>query len=211
MNKYIFNCNDCNTRCDGVSHKKYIFKDDLKYSEEKENNLINEINKVNGFHADKCELDGYPDVEIKYLPTGEVFYIEVKAQRRTFMSVKESLPDADLTPSETVALNLSDLKRYFKIYDEIKKPIYIMWSLENRPCIVKEQETNFYYQDINELKKIYSKYYNKRRFKRKTGKGDYVNGQHKGVIVNYHFSLNELEEFDLDKVLNQAIKDKNTI
>ena len=33
----------------------------------------------------------------------------------------------------------------------------------------------------------------------------------KAIIVNYHFSLNELEEFDLDKVLNQAIKDKNTI
>ena len=33
-----------------------------------------------------------------------------------------------------------------------------------------------------------------RRFKRRSGYGDVVNGKHKGVVVNYHFSLNELDD-----------------
>ena len=35
---------------------------------------------------------------------------------------------------------------------------------------------------------------NFRKFKRASGKGDIVDGVHKGVLVNYHFSLNELLE-----------------
>ena len=55
--------------------------------------------------------EGYPDVEVLNKPTGTVFYIEIKAQRITFMSVKRILPEGGLELSETLALNLNDLLR----------------------------------------------------------------------------------------------------
>jgi len=42
------------------------------------------------------------------------------------------------------------------------------------------------------LKDIYARYETKRRFRRKSGTGDVIDDVHKGVVVNYHFSLNEL-------------------
>jgi hypothetical protein len=35
------------------------------------------------------------------------------------------------------------------------------------------------------------------RFRRASGYGDVVNGVHKGVVVNYHFSLEELKPFNI--------------
>ena len=109
------------------------------------------------------------------------------------MSVQRLLPQAGLTPSETVALNLSDLQRYFDIYAETHIPISIIWVLQNRPCIVPAGESLYFYQTITELYKIHQKYGNKRTFRRRSGRGDIVDGVHKGVVVNYHFSLNELK------------------
>ena len=42
---------------------------------------------------------------------------------------------------------------------------------------------------------IYNLEKDKRLFKRKSGEGDIVDGVHKGVTVNYHFSLTELKEW----------------
>lgn len=43
VNKYIFNCDLCTTRCDGVSKGIYIFSNDVDYSELKERKLISQI------------------------------------------------------------------------------------------------------------------------------------------------------------------------
>jgi len=206
MNKFIFDCNICNTKCDGKSKGIYIFMNDVEYSERKEKQMIAQINTVDGYEAKKCELEGYPDIEVLHKPTGKVFYIEIKAQRRTFMSVKRILPNGGLEPSETLALNLSDLLRYFAIRKEINKPVFILWCLENRPCIVPEGKTYYYYQDIKILEEIYQNVGDKRRFRRESGSGDVVNGQHKGVVVNYHFSLNELDELHILELLKRGIK-----
>lgn len=206
MNKFVFDCNLCSTKCDGKSKGVYIFTSDVEYSECKEKQLISQINTIDGYEAKKCELEGYPDIEVLYKPTNKVFYIEIKAQRRTFMSVKKILPEGGLEPSETLALNLSDLLRYFKIRKEINKPIFILWCLENRPCIVPDGKTNYYYQDTIKLEKIYDNIGDNRRFRRESGKGDFVNGQHKGVVVNYHFSLNELEELHILELLKKGIE-----
>lgn len=204
-NEYIFNCDLCTTRCDGVSKGVYIFSNDVDYSELKENKLITQINTIDGFYAKKCDLDGYPDIEVTHTASGKIFYIEIKAQRRTFMSVKRILPDGGLEPSETLALNLSDLLRYFEIRRNIHKPIYIIWCLENRPCIVPDGKTNYYYQDTKILEDIYNKVGDRRRFRRESGRGDVVNGQHKGVVVNYHFSLNELKELHILELLKEGV------
>lgn len=187
------NCSTCTTRCDGKSKGKYIFKDDVKYSEEREAFVISKINELDGYHAEKCEKDGYPDIKVTH--NGEVFYIEIKAQRRTFMSVKKYLPNSNLCPSETMALNRSDLLRYFKIAEADGVKVFILWCLEERPCVVEPGKTRYFYQDTEKLSRIYSLAGATRTFRRESGKGD-VNekGEHKGVTVNYHFSLNELKE-----------------
>ncbi len=198
---YDYECSSCINRCDGKSKGIYLFNNDVEFSESRENQLIKQINSVEGFFAQKCEKDGYPDIEIEYLPTGKRFFIEVKVQRRTFMAIERLLPDADLTPSQTMALNLSDLVRYFQIHDKERKPVFILWCLLERPCVVPEGQTQYYYQDIERLREIYYHYGDARRFKRKSGYGDIVNGQHKGVVVNYHFGLQELMPFRISHIL----------
>lgn len=207
MNKFLFDCSVCPTRCDGISKGIYNFISDVEYSENKENQIIDLINSFDGFHAQKCELEGYPDIEVYHIQSNKRFFVEIKAQRRTFMSVKRILPDGGLEPSETLALNLSDLLRYFDIQKEENVPIFILWCLENRPCIVPDGETYFYYQDTRVLEDIYKSILDKRRFRRESGRGDYVNGQHKGVVVNYHFSLNELDELIIEELLRRGIEE----
>ena len=196
LSKNCFNCATCPTPCDGISKEVYLFENDLAFSEYFENELIAHINSSDDFKARKSPLAEFPDVEVSEKASDKIaFYIEVKVQRRTFMSVQKILPQSGLIPSETVALNLSDFLRYFKLAEKNNLKIYVLWVLLNRPCIVSDSEKKFFYSDTENLEKIYQKEKDKRRFRRKSGEGDVVNGEHKGVVVNYHFSLNELKEW----------------
>ena len=195
LSTYVFDCSVCHTRCDGKSKAVYIFEKDTVFSEHFENMIIDKINLSQKYDAAKCNEAGYPDVAV-YNKNGQLSnYVEVKVQQRTFMTVKRILPESGLLPSETVALNLSDLLRYFTIFDETKIPISIVWVLLNRPCITTENAPLFFYQRIEKLREIYLENKDKRRFRRKSGEGDIVEGEHKGVTVNYHFSLKELLEW----------------
>jgi len=194
IKKNIFNCEICPTPCDGISKGKYFFKNDVEFSEYFENKIIDYYNSKNYFRANKTSEPGYPDIFLENQKSKTSFYIEIKVQRRTFMSVKKYLPNSNLFPSETIALNQSDLVRYFELRKNIDKNIYIMWILLNRPCIVNGSSENYYIQDINKLEEIFNREKENRRFRRKSGAGDVVNGEHKGVVVNYHFSLNELDK-----------------
>lgn len=201
---YLFNCSLCLTKCDGKSLMKYDFLNDVQYSEKYEKQLIDKINAL-GLFAKKTERSQYPDVEVYDKKDGNILcFIEVKVQRRTFMTVEKHLPNGSLIPSETVALNQSDLQHYIEQSKVESAPIFIMWVLSNRPCITGNT-TKFYYNHIDILKDIFEYYKDKRRFRRKSGVGDIVNGQHKGVVVNYHFSLNELLPFSINDFL-RAIK-----
>ncbi len=195
LNPFLFDCNICKTRCDGKSKGVYNFKNDVDFAEEQEQLIIDKINKNPNYFARKTKEAGYPDIEIFNKNNELVSYLEIKAQRRTFMSVERILPQSKLKPSETLALNLSDLKRYFLIEEQTKTPISILWVLMNRPCIITDNDKRFFYQKTTKLKEIYQNEQNKRKFRRESGKGDIVNGIHKGVTVNYHFSINELKEW----------------
>lgn len=197
---YQMNCSNCTTRCDGKSRGKYIFMNDVEFSEHHENELINKIIAF-GLYAKKTERDGYPDIEVYEAPNGPIrCFIEVKSIRRTFMAIKNCLPAANLCPSETVVLNESDLVRYINIAGQESVPVYVLWVLAERPCIVPNGQVMYFIQNIRELEKIYVNYGNMRRFRRKSGEGDVVNGQHLGVVVNYHFSLNELVPFNINNI-----------
>ncbi len=192
-----FNCATCPTPCDGISKDVYMFQNDSAFSEHFEDELIAHINSSNDFKARKTSVPECPDIEVMDKASGSLlFYIEVKVQRRSFMSVEKILPDSKLIPSETIALNLSDLLRYFELAENSKLKIYVLWVLLNRPCILGEKEKRFFYSDTENLQDIYKKVKDTRRFRRKSGEGDVVNGEHKGVVVNYHFSLNELKEWN---------------
>ena len=198
---YRFRCDCCATKCDGKSIGVYNFMNDAEYSGHFEQELIRSI-KERGYFAMKTEREQYPDVEVYDREGGELLcFIEVKAQRRTFMSVAKCMPNCGLVPSETVALNQSDLEHYIAQSKVEKAPIYLMWVLSNRPCIVPDGQVDFFYNRIDVLEEIFHRCGDRRRFRRKSGQGDVVNGVHKGVVVNYHFSLNELRPFTLDEVL----------
>ncbi len=204
MNKYVyeqlgeyhFNCDTCPTRCDGKSKLQFQFGNDIAFSEKYETALIGYINRQNLFYAQKSATHEYPDLEIfKQHPpeVGECLgFIEVKVQQRTFMTVRHHLSQANLYPSETVALNQSDLERYFDIKNKTKLPLYLVWILLNRPCVLGTHSLRFFHQEADVLAKVYDSYSDKRRFRRRSGEGDIVDGMHKGVVVNYHFSLKEL-------------------
>lgn len=195
LSDFIFDCSKCHTPCDGVSKGSYIFNNDVSFSEGFEEMLVERINKTGKYSATKNQKAGYPDIEIQ-IPDGSLYcYLEVKVQQRTFMQVKKYLPDSNLEPSETVALNLSDLIRYFKIQKTTGVSTVIAWFLLNRPCIVNKDRVKVYFQSCTELERIYNSVKYKRTFKRKSGEGDVVDGLHKGVTVNYHFSLTELKEW----------------
>ncbi len=196
ISENCFNCATCPTPCDGVSKEVYLFVNDSAFSEHFENELIAHINNSNDFKARKTPVPECPDIEVMDKISGILsFYIEVKVQRRTFMSVEKILPESKLVPSDTIALNLSDLLRYFELAEKSKLKIYVLWVLLNRPCILGENDKRFFYSDTENLQKFYEKEKDKRRFRRKSGEGDVVDGEHKGVVVNYHFSLNELKEW----------------
>lgn len=192
ISDYVYDCNQCNTRCDGISKGNYQFEKDAQFSERYENQVIDRINKGGTYRAAKCLKPGYPDIEIKTIEGKLHHYLEIKVQQRTFMSVEKRLPYSRLTPSETVALNLSDLLRYFSIEVESGTPSGILWVLLNRLCVVEAGEEKMFYQSTQKLKAIYESELLKRKFTRRSGEGDVVEGVHKGVIVNYHFSLKEL-------------------
>jgi hypothetical protein len=199
ISDFVFDCSVCKTRCDGISKGIYVFGNDTVFSEKYENLIIEYINKSSNFIAQKCDLDGYPDLQLTDKNGKLHSYLEVKVQQRTFMKVEKYLPFSDLKPSETLSLNLSDLLRYFEIFDKNKISTSIVWVLQNRPCIVNENEIKFYFQNLEILKNIYQKYKDKRRFRRNSGDGDVVDGVHKGVTLNYHFSLKELKEWKIIK------------
>lgn len=194
--EFIFDCAVCPTRCDGVSKMVYTFSNDVSFSEQHEKVIIEKINAGKKFIASKTKESGYPDLQIANEKHQIISYLEVKVQQRTFMSVEKIIPESNLKPSETVALNLSDLLRYFEIKKENGIPTSIVWVVLNRPCLVMQNEVLYYFQKIDELERIYNKEGDKRRFRRKSGEGDVVDGIHKGVTVNYHFSLKELKPWD---------------
>lgn len=194
---FLFRCQGCPTPCDGVTVPQFNFEKDVAFAEQIENEIIAQFNKQYPlFWAAKTSREGYPDIEIFCRPnlTKPIILLEIKAQTRTFMAVTRCMPHGGLLPSETVALNLSDLQRYIGIKTSEKLPVYLLWCVLNRPCITPNGRRRFFFQEIDKLKEIYEKEGNKRRFRRRSGAGDVVEGRHKGVTVNYHFSLNELIE-----------------
>jgi hypothetical protein len=194
---YQHDCEICQTRCDGVSKGSYIFFHDVDVSELIEEKIIKSLNNRQ-IKAIKTTVDGNPDIEILRENGIILFFLEIKVQRRTFMAVKRLLPHSDLIPSNTIALNLSDLLRYFRIREETGKEVFLLWALQERPCVLGEKKIDFFYQNSTKLLEIYNKYKDSRRFRRRSGFGDIVDGVHKGVVVNYHFSLSELIPFDID-------------
>jgi hypothetical protein len=189
-----YQCQICPTRCDGHSKSAFIFEDDTALAEKTENWLAKHFIRL-GLNIRKAppQQHGLPDIEI--LRADEVIgRVEVKAQGRAFMAVERLLPEADLRPYETVVLNLSDLERYIALFKTVRKPTYIIWAVK-RPCIGQ----GFWGQELEALENILLKYDRRRRYRRDSTRSDIVDGVHKGVTVNYHFSLRELlplEELD---------------
>ncbi|MEZ4769517.1 MAG: hypothetical protein R2844_13945 [Caldilineales bacterium] len=199
-----FDCAICPTRCDGRSKSEYVFEDDVAASEEAEDWLAEHLwtaLDVDVYTA-PARRHGLPDLA---LIRGDrvLARVEVKAQGRAFMAVERLLPDADLRPYETVALNLSDIRRYAAQYREDQISTYIVWRVR-RPCLGE----GYWGRDIDTLIEIGNKYRDARTWRRASTESDYVDGEHRGVTVNYHFSLREL--LPLEALLAQMRSRLNT-
>jgi len=186
----IFDCKRCATPCDGTSKKSFNFQADTAISEIAESELSLRLNQFEFIHAQKVSEENahLPDIEIRK-DDKVIARVEVKAQGRAFMAVNRLLPGGNLLPYETVALNRSDLVRYIKNFELENIPTFIVWRIK-RPCIPDA----WFGHDLDSLRKSFEKYGEKRTFKRRSTQSDFVNGTHKGVTVNYHFSLQELLE-----------------
>jgi len=186
----IFDCKRCATPCDGTSKRSFDFQADTAISEIAELELSSRLNQIDLIRAQKVpdESAHLPDIEIRKNDK-VIARVEVKAQGRAFMAVNRLLPHGNLLPYETVALNRSDLVRYIKNFDLEQIPTFIVWRIK-RPCIPDA----WYGHNLEFLKKSFEKYGETRTFRRRSTNSDYVDGTHKGVTVNYHFSLKELLE-----------------
>ena len=183
-----FDCGRCRTRCDGRSKTAYIFEDDVALSEGAENWLLAYLAERLQWTVRKApaQRHGLPDLELAR--NGQVVgRVEVKAQGRAFMAVQRLLPQADLRPYETVALNLSDIRRYVAQYRLEQAPTFIVWRVK-RPCLGE----GYWGQRLEALMAIGDRYRDRRTWRRASTASDIVDGEHRGVVVNYHFSLREL-------------------
>lgn len=183
-----YDCERCRTRCDGRSKSAYIFEDDVALSEGAEDWLLAHLANTLGLAVRKAPAQrrGLPDLEI--VRAGQVVgRVEVKAQGRAFMAVQRLLPQADLLPYETVALNLSDIKRYVAQFRTEQAPTFIIWRVK-RPCLGE----GYWGQRLETLMAIGNRYRDRRTWRRASTASDIVDGEHRGVVVNYHFSLREL-------------------
>ena len=192
----LVTCAKCTHRCGNKSLNVYNFVSDVERSEAVEEHILRHINlRGQGqLICRKTDQPGYPDLEIALSSSSKIVRarLEVKFQTRAFMKVSAILPQADLVAWETIALNLSDLERYIKIYRDENIPTHLVWRLQ-RHCL----GDRFLYQDITVLGDILDNYRDRRRYKRATGSGDVdEHGKHRGVLVNYHFSVNELIPFN---------------
>lgn len=192
-----FDCAICPTRCDGRSKTAYVFEDDVAASEAAEDWLAEQLAAALDVDVYKApaQRHGLPDLA---LIRGDrvLARVEVKAQGRAFMAVERLLPAADLRPYETVALNLSDIKRYAAQFRSDGAPIWLIWRVR-RPCLGE----GYWGQHIAALIEIGNRYRDARTFRRASTDSDYVDGQHRGVTVNYHFSLREL--LPLDRLIGE--------
>jgi len=164
--------------------------------------MIERLRRLLACHVEKtpAEAHGLPDLAIKR-EHNLIARVEVKVQTRAFMKVASFLPSGNLLPYETVALNLSDLERYFRLHESENIPIFVVWHVK-RPCIGDEYWGN----TLAELALLYKKYGNRRRFQRASTQSDYVAGIHKGVTVNYHFSLRELKPLkEVEAMITQLV------
>lgn len=153
LGPFVFDCECCPTRCDGVSKNNYQFQQDATFSERYEQEIINLINSKSNYKAAKTSTPAYPDIEVLDLRSKEVFYLEVKVQQRTFMQVGKILPLSGLMPSETVALNLSDLLRYFELSQKFDLKVNIVWVLLNRACLVPPPSPLYFFSKVRSVEK----------------------------------------------------------
>jgi hypothetical protein len=75
-------------------------------------------------------------------------------------------------------------------------PPFIVWRVK-RPCLGE----GYWGQHIAPLMTIGNRYRDHRTFRRASTDSDVVDGEHRGVTVNYHFSLKEL--LTLEELLPQ--------
>jgi hypothetical protein len=191
-------CGTCNI-CLPQSALAYPFARDLTNSKMLVNELKAFITEKTGLICKDTEVHQNPDIRVlndkdELIARVEAKYLEGKA----FMKVAQMLEDK-LFPKETLVVDEPKLLSYFackkRDQEQYKRniPIFVVWKYD-RPCA--DVGGICIYQEVDILRAIYEEKGKSRKFRRKTGQGDFVEGRRMGVIDKFHFSISECKPIE---------------
>ena len=182
-------CGTCHL-CTANSKGVYTFSGDLASSYDLVKELISLIHSETPYHCIGPEIHKNADIRVMDDQDDLVCRIEAKMLNdKPFMKVHSFLPGHDLFPKETIVVDLPKLNHYIdRTHQEKGIPTFIVWYLGRR-CPDVGGITVF--QNVSILEQIKKQKGNGRFFERKTGRGDFVNGQKLGITGKYHFSICE--------------------
>lgn len=189
----VWDCDVCKL-CSSQSKGLYYFDEDLKKSINAVEEVANDITTNTNLVPYPTDVEKRGDILIKNMTGENVARVEVKLITTTFKMVKRLLPQSNLSPFEVVVIDEPKLQSYFKTQEEDKLPYFVVIKL-TRAC----RNGQKVYARLEDLKKIYNFYGNKRFFKRRTGFGDGT----KGVITKYHFSVDREFNTDYSQLFNE--------
>ncbi len=195
-------CGNCR-KCRAVSKGSYYFDKDLKDSTVLVLQLEDLIQSQTPYSCCGPEIHKDPDIRV-FRPDGTLLCrIEAKMLNdKPFMKVHELLPGHDLFPKETIVVDTPKLDSYLKRRaEEPTIPIFVVWTL-GRLCEGLYGSTVF--QNVDILGQIRRQKGDARVFRRRPGKGDFVNGKQMGIIQKYHFSVRECRPIEelVEVILN---------
>lgn len=195
----MYDCIKCGI-CTGKSKGVYIFPEDLKESQ----NAVEEIKNDILIKTPLTPLppDDKKKCDILLENKGKrVARVEVKEIEPTFVYIQKYLPQAGLTPYETLVIDYPKLLSYFAAQDEDGLPFYVVVNL-----IRKCRNGKKVYANLKDLRSIFDKAGSTRYFKRAAGVGD----EGGGITEKYHFSIDREFNNNYDELFNELRKLDNT-
>lgn len=143
-----------------------------------------------------CEI---PDINVYKDSSLQELVCRIEAKFLDGQAFVKSKNYTGLYAKEALVIDEPKLLSYFSCKSADKNmgkniPIYIVWKFD-RPC--SDVGGIAVFQEIDVLNRLYEKYGDTRAFRRKTSETDFQNGERKGIIDKYHFSIRECEPIEL--------------
>ena len=190
----LYECKECK-KCTPESALNYPFDKDLENSQDLVNELKFLIESNTILKCRDTEENKNPDLLVIDISINNFLLCRVEAKYLEGKAFVKSEEYIGLKPKEVLVIDEPKLKHYFeckksdKLRFKREVPLFVVWKFD-RPCEDIGGITVF--QEIDKLQEIHTKE-RKRYFRRKKATNDYVDGERKGIIDKYHYSIKETE------------------